>query len=460
MTSDLPGVYANLANEEIFTFVQKWRSIHSLFTSERSDDEWKDLLKTMTNLDPVNGDGVRLSEFLSTTNPNISQLIMNTNCDLNGTSRKLYEGRCICKTGYFGRFCTACDRRIITNCNEGHFVLITSGYGLYINGRKTELLNLKNHKFTCPGPPDYPMQMTHGAGGMIGNVPLICGGQKGDFLQRFGDCYTLKGQQWIKNGSLDQPRSRMGTGTIDMNNALFINGGVLDGSHYGNWYISKSNEKIVLNSKSKLPDLPKSRYDHCNIPINETHFIITGGIVDGRYYTTKTLVFDVNTKTFSQGPRLNQARKAHGCFNAKIGNRQVMFVTGGNYGGNNGELNTIEFLDLSQPELGWSYGNISLIQSLSHFKPNRNFVAGQNLPLKVWDHRMVQTPDTNSVYLTGGYDPSSWGNEYSNKILEMKCPNQTPESCFFNEIPTKMKYPRDAHIALSITTELAKELCQ
>ena len=70
---------------------------------------------------------------------------------------------------------------------------------------------------------------------------------------------------------------------------------------------------------------------------------------------------------------------------------------------------------------------------------------------------MVQTPDAKSVYLTGGYD-HYW--EKSNKILEMKCPNQTPESCVFNEIPTKLKYPRRGHIALSITEELAKELCQ
>ena len=74
---------------------------------------------------------------------------------------------------------------------------------------------------------------------------------------------------------------------------------------------------------------------------------------------------------------------------------------------------------------------------------------------------MVQTPDAKSVYLTGGYDASNeeQSNE-SNKILEMTCPNQTPESCFFNEIPTKLKYPRSGHIALSITEELAKELCQ
>ena len=71
---------------------------------------------------------------------------------------------------------------------------------------------------------------------------------------------------------------------------------------------------------------------------------------------------------------------------------------------------------------------------------------------------MVQTSDAKSVYLTGGWNYSN--KESSNKILEMKCPNQTPESCSFNEIQTKLKYPRNDHIALSITEELAKELCQ
>ena len=70
---------------------------------------------------------------------------------------------------------------------------------------------------------------------------------------------------------------------------------------------------------------------------------------------------------------------------------------------------------------------------------------------------MVQTPDAKSVYLTGGWNSNE---KQLNKILEMKCPNHTPESCYFDEIPTKLKYPRAAHIALSITEELAKELCQ
>ena len=70
---------------------------------------------------------------------------------------------------------------------------------------------------------------------------------------------------------------------------------------------------------------------------------------------------------------------------------------------------------------------------------------------------MVQTPDAKSVYLTGGRDSNG---KKLNKILEMKCPNQSPESCFFDEIPTKLQYPRAGHIALPITPELAKELCQ
>ena len=200
--------------------------------------------------------------------------------------------------------------------------------------------------------------MTYGVGGMIGNVPLICGGNKGYSGSRtfHGDCYMLKGKQWIKNGSLDQPRSSIGTGTIVMDNELFTNGGILDEDKS----YSKSNEKIGLTSKSKLPDLPKSRFDHCNIPINDTHYIITGGKEGlGSFWengddSTKTLIFDKNTNTFSEGPSLNQARQAHGCFSAKIGFRQVLFVTGGKYGY---ILDTTEFLDLSQPELKWTYGN-------------------------------------------------------------------------------------------------------
>ena len=65
VTSRYPGVYANLGSEEIFDFVQKWKSIESIFSEERTNDEFVELLKLMTHVDPVNQNGIKLSDFLT-----------------------------------------------------------------------------------------------------------------------------------------------------------------------------------------------------------------------------------------------------------------------------------------------------------------------------------------------------------------------------------------------------------
>ena len=71
---------------------------------------------------------------------------------------------------------------------------------------------------------------------------------------------------------------------------------------------------------------------------------------------------------------------------------------------------------------------------------------------------MVKSLDDNSVYILGGEDYTN--SKTSNKILAMKCPDKNPASCYFEEIETRLNYPRFGHVALSITHELAKELCQ
>ena len=69
---------------------------------------------------------------------------------------------------------------------------------------------------------------------------------------------------------------------------------------------------------------------------------------------------------------------------------------------------------------------------------------------------MVKSSDENSVYIIGGDSDDA----ILETILEMKCPDNNPASCYFEEIETTLNYPRLGHIALSITPELAKELCQ
>ena len=248
---------------------------------------------------------------------------------------------------------------------KGHFVLVTSG-DLYSNGQKTEVLDMKNSKFTCPGLPDFPVEMAKGAGGMIRNVPLICGGQKGRLwaisgLAFYDDCYVLKHKQWIKSGNLHQPTSEMGMGSVVLNGELLVNGGYLYHEGYfasDDDYPYATNEKIGLNSKSKLRDLPHSRYKHCNVPINDTHVMIIGGQNSRYTYVSDTLIFDTIRNEFSEGPPLKQARSHHGCIRAKVDDRQFLFVTGGDYEYWYGYtvLDTTEYLDLSHPENGWTYG--------------------------------------------------------------------------------------------------------
>ena len=77
-------------------------------------------------------------------------------------------------------------------------------------------------------------------------------------------------------------------------------------------------------------------------------------------------------------------------------------------------------------------------------------------------HSMTTANDGKSVYIIGGRigNMTSSDTDHTNSILEMKCPDQSPELCYFQNAVVKLQYPRSGHIALSITPDIAKELCQ
>ena len=450
-TSDYPGVFANLTNTEIFSFTQKWKSLDSLFSADndRSDDEWRQLLSTMTNTNPINENGLKLSHHLLKTRPKVAEMIKDTNCDPRYTERKNYNGRCICKPGYAGRTCTTCDHQMqwnnmtsVTDCDHGQFMLVSTGYP-YLQGQNTEVLDMKNPRFTCHGNlPDYPMEMSNGEGTMIGNIPLICGGQSGHWSNKtrvfYDQCYKLQDKQWIKSESLRQARAT--AGALIFNKSFLVSGGVI-GEHKT---YSVMNEYIGLQSSMRLQDLPSFRFNHCIVPLNDSHLMFIGG--GGRPDTGK-LYFNIQTEEFSQvsgPPFLERKRQLHGCISVKVGNRSVLFVTGGYVGRDpdctnncNRRTNSVKYLDLSQPENEWK--------------------EGQPLPKNVAGHKIVHSLDGLSVYIIGGWDKHL---SATNKILKMTCPEPTPESCYFEEIPTYLEYPRRGHIALPISLELAKKLCQ
>ena len=145
------------------------------------------------------------------------------------------------------------------------------------------------------------------------------------------------------------------------------------------------------------------------------------------------------------------ARYGHGCIfiKARVNGREVLFFTGGYYE---------NFLNIwifhSQNMDGMIVWKSWFLSSL--FAQTLLQVHTAYLEYGLAQHKMVKSFNDNSVSIVGG----GTFVESLGIIFEMKCPDNTPASCYFEKIETKLKYPRWGQIALSITTELAKELCQ
>ena len=68
-------------------------------------------------------------------------------------------------------------------------MLVITGYP-FPKGRKTEIQDLIDPAFTCPGVQDFPIDMNYGSGGLIDGIPIVCGGR--DYDQLFEECHTLQ----------------------------------------------------------------------------------------------------------------------------------------------------------------------------------------------------------------------------------------------------------------------------
>ena len=47
---------------------------------------------------------------------------------------------------------------------------------MYPQGRMTEILDLRDPNFHCSGLPDFPIEIAYAVGGVVNNIPIICGG--------------------------------------------------------------------------------------------------------------------------------------------------------------------------------------------------------------------------------------------------------------------------------------------
>jgi len=264
--------------------------------------------------------------------------------------------------------------------------------------------------------------MQSGVGGLVeGDVPLVCGGLNGTGL--IADCFKLTRTGWKKAAILDKGRFGMGVGIV-FDQKLLVNGG-LDGPS-----VSDSTVLVDTLSSKSITDLPMGLQGHCNIMLNSSHYMVTGGIDYTNSRMSGTRIFDLNKKEWSVGPNMQRQRYSHGCVRMIVGGKPIIWVTGGF----DDSQRYSEYLDVDQLNQGWK--------------------SGPNLPYPLTSHRMVASEDLKNVYITVGSGRRSDG-----EILETQCSGSTPDTCAFKPLASDIRINRSFHIAFVISKSLADSLC-
>ena len=82
------------------------------------------------------------------------------------------------------------------------------------------------------------------------------------------------------------------------------------------------------------------------------------------------------------------------------------------------------------------------------------------LPMPIANHIMITSPNNKEIYIIGG----DLGDTVTNKILKAVVPSSmnliNPNAFTFKEIPTKLKYGRCGHVALPISLDIVKQICE
>ena len=223
-------------------------------------------------------------------------------------------------------FETLLSKKNRNNCCFNFFsdkVLVITGKP-FDNGRKTEILDLMDPAFTCSGIQDFPVDLFYGTGGLIGEIPFVCGGKAAD---RYNQCYSLQETgEWKEDqtATLNSARSNAAFGSVIINDKLVVAGGT-NGSYLSTIELAAPNTKSTTLSM----ELPLGIYGSCVVPWSNNTFMVIGGRSEDYFYRAETYYFNLETNKVTNGPALKTARRNHACHEMVINGELFVVVTGG-----------------------------------------------------------------------------------------------------------------------------------
>ena len=176
--------------------------------------------------------------------------------------------------------------------------------------------------------------------------------------------------------------------------------------------------------------------------------MVTGGY--SGQYETRTTFINTATDRVTPGPALQKGRVEHGCHEISIQGHPYIIVGGG-------YSKSTEVLDKWNVNQGWTEGkqksNIFIFKSILKARLFF-FILVADMPEKVFGHSMVASPGNEAVYSFGGYVIGA-----KNKIFKFSCPDDQIQNCQWEEMGTRLTYPRRYSVAMTIPDDLANKLC-
>ena len=179
--------------------------------------------------------------------------------------------------------------------------------------------------YLCPDWVDNPISVWAATGGLLGKIPIICGGYSDASGSGIDECHSInKGNVEFFGKLLTK---RVDAASVTLNDTyIWITGGKVYDENLRN-----STELVSKEGITQLgPELPIHLEDHAMINTKSNLTMFIGGSSSA---AAQTFYYNHADEAWLNGPSLNQGRRDHavGIVTDEITNENLVIVTGGRY---------------------------------------------------------------------------------------------------------------------------------
>ena len=202
----------------------------------------------------------------------------------------------------------------------------------------TEVVQLVKTNST-PSFGQLPSEQIGALGTMLGNAPILCGGEDEDY-NSLDTCTSYhQDSEWIESNTMVKKRNS--AAGVKVNTTTFW---ILGGHGYDSWKPWDSTEFIIQGQTNGVsgPKLPYGMDGMCAVKISENEIFVIGGFDESSSMNEVWIYDPQNGFARTQGPSLNIARHSHSCSTMRDGEKTLIIAAGGL---NSTVLDSVEIYD-------------------------------------------------------------------------------------------------------------------